>query len=64
MNSSGKWKAKGNVQSGLELEVFDEYTGLTRHVKTLSGGESFKTSLALALSLAEVVPRNGRWDFT
>ncbi|EFR1006324.1 TPA: SMC family ATPase [Listeria monocytogenes] len=48
-------KAKGNVQSGLELEVFDEYTGLTRHVKTLSGGESFKTSLALALSLAEVV---------
>lgn len=48
-------KAKGNVQSGLELEVFDEYTGFTRHVKTLSGGESFKTSLALALSLAEVV---------
>ncbi|EAG4012691.1 SMC family ATPase [Listeria monocytogenes] len=48
-------KAKGNVQSGLELEVFDEYTGLTRHVKTLSGGESFKTSLALTLSLAEVV---------
>ncbi|EPQ8039202.1 SbcC/MukB-like Walker B domain-containing protein [Listeria monocytogenes] len=48
-------KAKGNVQSGLELEVFDEYTGLTRHVKTLSGGESFKTSLALALSLAEIV---------
>ncbi|MBC1534278.1 SbcC/MukB-like Walker B domain-containing protein [Listeria seeligeri] len=48
-------KAKGNIQSGLELEVFDEYTGLTRHVKTLSGGESFKTSLALALSLAEVV---------
>ncbi|MGJ6539522.1 SbcC/MukB-like Walker B domain-containing protein [Listeria monocytogenes] len=48
-------KAKGNVQSGLELEVFDEYTGLTRHVKTLSGGESFKTSLALALSLTEVV---------
>ncbi|MBM5596915.1 SMC family ATPase [Listeria seeligeri] len=48
-------KAKGNVQSGLELEVFDEYTGFTRHVKTLSGGESFNTSLALALSLAEVV---------
>ncbi|WP_088840420.1 AAA family ATPase [Listeria sp. ILCC797] len=48
-------KAKGNAQSGLELEVYDEYTGLTRHVKTLSGGESFKTSLALALALAEVV---------
>ncbi|WP_239254851.1 AAA family ATPase [Listeria ilorinensis] len=50
-----KERAKGNVQSGLELEVFDEYTGQTRHVKTLSGGESFKTSLALALALAEVV---------
>ncbi len=48
-------KAKGNAQSGLELLVYDEYTGLTRHVKTLSGGESFKTSLALALALAEVV---------
>ncbi|EUJ32832.1 exonuclease SbcC [Listeria floridensis FSL S10-1187] len=48
-------RAKGNVQSGLELEVFDEYTGVSRHVKTLSGGESFKTSLALALALAEVV---------
>ncbi|WP_430536283.1 SMC family ATPase [Listeria rocourtiae] len=50
-----KEKSKGNVQSGLELEVYDEYTGLERHVKTLSGGESFKTSLALALALAEVV---------
>lgn len=35
-------KAKGNVQSGLELEVFDEYTGLTRHVKTLSGEKASK----------------------
>ncbi|MBA3926470.1 AAA family ATPase [Listeria rustica] len=50
-----KEKSKGNVQSGLELEVYDEYTGLERHVKTLSGGESFKTSLSLALALAEVV---------
>lgn len=48
-------RAKGNTQSGLELEVFDAYTGASRHVKTLSGGESFKTSLALALALAEVV---------
>lgn len=48
-------RAKGNAQSGLELEVFDAYTGASRHVKTLSGGESFKTSLALALALAEVV---------
>lgn len=48
-------RSKGNAQSGLELEVYDAYTGYMRHVRTLSGGESFKTSLALALSLAEVV---------
>lgn len=42
-------------QAGLELAVLDAYTGMQRHVKTLSGGESFKASLALALGLAEVV---------
>jgi len=47
-----------NVQSGLELTVFDQYTGMERHVKTLSGGESFKASLALALGLAAVVQNN------
>ncbi|XXM71807.1 SbcC/MukB-like Walker B domain-containing protein [Lysinibacillus sphaericus] len=48
-------RSKGNIQSGLELLVFDQYTGQERHVKTLSGGESFKASLALALGLADVV---------
>lgn len=48
-------KGKGAKQQGLELEVFDNYTGKARHVKTLSGGESFKASLALALGLADVV---------
>mgnify|MGYP001601149450 CR=1 FL=1 len=48
-------RTKGNAQSGLELEVFDNYTGKARHVKTLSGGESFKASLAMALGLADVV---------
>jgi DNA repair protein SbcC/Rad50 len=48
-------RSKGNVQSGLEILVFDQYTGQQRHVKTLSGGESFKASLALALGLSEVV---------
>ncbi len=44
-----------NKQSGLELEVFDNHTGRSRHVKTLSGGESFKASLAMALGLSDVV---------
>lgn len=44
-----------NKQSGLELEIFDSYTGKSRHVKTLSGGESFKASLSMALGLSDVV---------
>ncbi|OIK08887.1 AAA family ATPase [Bacillus sp. MUM 13] len=44
-----------NIQSGLELSIYDQYTGQERHVKTLSGGESFKAALALALGLADVV---------
>jgi len=48
-------KSKGNAQSGLEIEVMDNYTGRSRHIKTLSGGESFKASLSLALGLADVV---------
>lgn len=48
-------KGKGLTQSGLDLQVLDNYTGRYRHVKTLSGGESFKASLALALGLADVV---------
>ncbi|MDO4733346.1 MAG: SbcC/MukB-like Walker B domain-containing protein, partial [Bacillota bacterium] len=44
-----------SAQSGLELDVFDEYTGSQRDVRSMSGGESFKASLALALGLADVV---------
>ena len=42
-------------QSGLELDVIDHYNGSTRGVETLSGGESFKASLCLALGLADEV---------
>lgn len=43
------------VQAGLDLEVLDRSTGLWRDVNTLSGGESFMASLALALGLSDVV---------
>ena len=42
-------------QSGLELDVTDHYNGTQRSVKTLSGGESFQASLALALGLSDEV---------
>jgi exonuclease SbcC len=45
----------GNKKSGLGLHVSDEWTGQRRDTSTLSGGESFMASLALALGLADVV---------
>ncbi|MDF2614513.1 MAG: exonuclease SbcC [Clostridia bacterium] len=48
-------KGDARSQQGLDLEVMDNYTGKARPVETLSGGESFKASLAMALGLADVV---------
>src|SRR5699024_193047 len=42
-------------QSGLAFDVYDAYTGQTRDVKTLSGGEKFNTSLCLALGMSDVI---------
>ncbi|MET3809080.1 SMC family ATPase [Arthrobacter sp. UYEF3] len=48
-------RAARGQKSGLGLEVVDQWTGQRRDTATLSGGESFMASLALALGLADVV---------
>ncbi len=45
----------GRGHRGLDLTIFDSYTGYARSANTLSGGETFLASLALALGLADIV---------
>lgn len=54
LRRTGKAHRKGS-QAGLGLEVLDTWTGDLRDPSTLSGGETFVVSLALALGLADVV---------
>ena len=59
--SSGRYSlhhddaARGNAKSGLGIRVHDAWTGKDRETQTLSGGETFMASLALALGLADVI---------
>lgn len=48
-------RVAGGGRGGLDLRVLDQWTGRTRETASLSGGESFMVSLALALGLADAV---------
>ncbi len=45
----------GNAYKGLDLEIYDDYTGKSRPTSTLSGGETFMTSISLALAISDMV---------
>lgn len=60
--TGGKYELKrrvdslgGNAQTGLDIDIVDHYNGSTDTVKSLSGGETFKASLSMALGLSDEI---------
>ncbi len=59
--SRGRYRLERSVEEGgrgargLDISVFDAYTGASRPANTLSGGETFLASLGLAMGLADVI---------